>query len=314
MGRGRAGERRLAAGGDARPCCAGVAGAEQAPAQAGHEQRAGLGAERGEPRASVGRFERAPCCAGVAGAVERAGLAGEIEAPRAVGGDGVEVKIVGVVRVRVAAGGAAQERRGFALAVGAAVAARPRFAAVFGGEVQAERADGGARAGAGEIYVQQGDVPVGRVMQEFPGFAAVGGAEDRGVVTHRPARARVVHMHGGEHGARGNLRLRPGFAAVIGEEGVAAFADDDEAFAGGRAVEQEGARGERRFFRRRRRLRPRGGGRGGNRGGYRGGEKRARRGVQRRPSRRSAAGVKSREVTAASHEHMGYSLSSPSAR
>lgn len=94
---------------------------------------------------------------------------------------------------------------------------------------------------------------------------------------------------------------------------MAAFADDDEAFACGRAVEQEGVGGEARLFRRR--LRPRGGGRGGGeRGGERGGEKRARRGAQRRPSRRSAAGVKSREVTAASHEHMGYSLSSPSAR
>ena len=95
-----------------------------------------------------------------------------------------------------------------------------------------------------------------------------------------------------------------------------ARADDDRARARRGAVDEERGGGEPRLLGRDRRARvPGARGRGERqRGEEREAGRRGGRAAQRRPSRRSAAGVKSRDVAAVSHTHIGYSLSRPSAR
>ena len=57
---------------------------------------------------------------------------------------------------------------------------------------------------------------------------------------HRPADARIVHVHRGQESADGYAGLFPACAAIVRYQHVAARADHHQARAGGRAVEQQG--------------------------------------------------------------------------
>ena len=170
------------------------------------------------------------------------------------------MEVIAEFVVRRVAGGAAQQRRG--LVPGAAMAARPAVAPVFGGEEQAETADREAAPVVAEPQVEQrrGQRRIG--MDRFPRLAAVAGAQDRRVVPRRPAKARIVHVHSRQQRARRNPRLRPRPTLVVGMKDMAAFADDDEPLAARRrrTVEKQRARGEARLLGPIRRFRRRRGG------------------------------------------------------
>ena len=88
-------------------------------------------------------------------------------------------------------------------------ARRPGLPSVLGGEEVAVGAHREARALVAKPDVEQGKLLLRRLVHHRPALAAIDGAQDHRVVSHRPAGAFVVHVYRGEQNAGRHLGLLP---------------------------------------------------------------------------------------------------------